>query len=178
MANVSYRLISQSLDFYKEGKISPIRPLSVVKSADLVQGLRSLQRGLHMGKLIVKVPGRSDQSLVAKSRRHAEFSPDLSYILVGGLGGIGRAIAIWMTEQGARHLTFLSRSAGLSSQDQSFRQELEHMGCKVVMARADVTKINDVEDAIKASPCHIGGVLQLSMVIRVRYISELTCKKA
>jgi len=32
---------------------------------------------------------------------------DASYLLVGDLGGIGRAVASWMVEKGARHLVFL-----------------------------------------------------------------------
>jgi hypothetical protein len=139
----------------------------VTEGVNIHEAFRSLQRGLHIGKIVVKMPGTSERSLIAKSRRRAQFSPKLSYILVGGLGGVGRAIAIWMIEQGARNLTFLSRSAGSTIQDQSFRHELETLGCQVVMAKGSVTNVDDVRDAIKASPCRIGGVLQLSMALRV-----------
>ncbi|OBT45611.1 Type I Iterative Polyketide synthase (PKS) [Pseudogymnoascus sp. WSF 3629] len=35
---------------------------------------------------------------------------DASYLLVGGLGGLGRAIARWMMQHGAKNIIFLSRS--------------------------------------------------------------------
>lgn len=35
------------------------------------------------------------------------------YLFVGGLGGVGRAIALWMIEQGARYVLVVSRNAAL-----------------------------------------------------------------
>lgn len=106
-------------------------------------------------------------SLVTKSRHQFRLSPNLSYILIGGLGGVGRAIATWMVERGARNLVFFSRSAGSSSQDQSFARELEIQGCNVVLKKGDATSMDDVKALIHDSPSPVGGILQLSMVIRV-----------
>lgn len=44
--------------------------------------------------------------------RTVSFSPDASYILVGGTGGLGRPMSTWMVEHGTADLTFLSRHAG------------------------------------------------------------------
>ena len=54
------------------------------------------------------------RDLQAKPSRlvRATFNPKAAYLLVGGLGGLGRAVSLWMAERGARHLTYLSRSAG------------------------------------------------------------------
>ena len=38
------------------------------------------------------------------------LSADASYLLTGGLGGVGCALARWMVEQGARHLIIASRN--------------------------------------------------------------------
>lgn len=123
-----------------------------------------------MGKLLVRMPEISERGLISKSRCRSTFSPSLSYILVGGLGGIGRAIATWMIERGARNLVFLSRSAGATSQDQSFRHELELQGSTVIMIKCDVTIQQQVQAAIHACPAPVGGILQLSMIVRVSLI--------
>jgi hypothetical protein len=157
----------QVLNLYEQGKISPIRPLKVVLSTDVQDTFRNLQQGLHMGKLVMKMVEAPKQGLVAKSRCSLMFSAELSYLLVGGLGGIGRAIASWMVDRGARNIAFLSRSAGTTSQDQSFLHELELQGCTVVMIKGDVAILEDVKAAMHALPSPIGGVLQLSMVLRV-----------
>lgn len=167
MTNFRKRLIHQVLNLYEEGKISPIRPLKVVSSTKTLEAFRDLQQGLHMGKLVVKMPEASDKGLIAKTRCNLRFSSELSYFLVGGLGGIGRAIATWMVDRGARNLVFFSRSAGTTNQDQSFLHELELQGCTVIMIKGDVTALGEVQAAMHACPRSIGGVLQLSMIVRV-----------
>lgn len=164
-----FRLTREVVNLYEEGKISPIRPQRVLSSADTLEAFRCLQRGLHMGKLLVEMPGPESfkEGFVTKSKYQLHLSPELSYILVGGLGGVGRAIATWMVERGARNLVFFSRSAGTSSQDQSFARELEVQGCNVVLVRGDVTSMEDVQGMILDTPSPVGGILQLSMIVRV-----------
>jgi NAD(P)-dependent dehydrogenase (short-subunit alcohol dehydrogenase family) len=36
------------------------------------------------------------------------MNPNATFVIVGGLGGIGRATARWMADQGAKHLILLS----------------------------------------------------------------------
>jgi len=88
-------------------------------------------------------------------------------LLSGGIGGLGRALATWMVERGARHLIFLSRSAGVSEESKSLSDELESMGCSITMVKGGVDNIEDVKKAIEASFRPIKGVFQLAMVQRV-----------
>lgn len=46
------------------------------------------------------------------ARQGFSFRAEVSYLLVGGLGGLGRSIAMWMVENWAKHLIFLSRGGG------------------------------------------------------------------
>jgi hypothetical protein len=52
-------------------------------------------------------PATSDGSSTAP----VTFRDGACYLLVGDIGGLGRAIATWMVENGARHIMFISRSA-------------------------------------------------------------------
>ncbi|GKZ95652.1 type I Iterative Polyketide synthase (PKS) [Aspergillus niger] len=81
-----------------------------------------------------------------------------------------------MVEKGARHLVLLSRSAGTSARDQSFVHELEIQGCTVVLVKADVSVLEDVMSAIRSCPRPIGGILQLSMVLRDQFVQNMTHK--
>lgn len=155
------------MDLYEEGKISPIRPLKTFEACDIKEAFRYMQNGLHIGKILIRIPQSANGLDVARSRRNVAISPDLAYVLIGGLGGIGQTLATWMVEKGARHLVFLSRSAGTSARDQSFVHELEIQGCTVVLVKADVSVLEDVMTAIRSCPRPIGGILQLSMVLRV-----------
>ncbi|KAB8251287.1 KR domain-containing protein [Aspergillus flavus] len=107
------------------------------------------------------------------SQHHVEFSPDASYLLVGGLGGVGRAISTWMVENGARHLTYLSRSAGTSPADKAFIKELQELGCSVECVRGSVAIIEDVRKAITRCRMPLKGVFQMSLSLEDRPFPDM-----
>ena len=109
-----------------------------------------------------------DTGKIPSTSRYNPFKLDsnASYLLAGGLGGIGRSLAAWMVEQGARHLTFLSRSGG-SPENDLFFAELKSMNCSVTIAAGLVDNMGDLRKAIASSPKPIKGVIHLAMALRV-----------
>lgn len=172
------RLFHKSIELFEQGKIHPIRPLKIVVPTEVEKAFRDMQQGLHMGKIAVKMNHNPVEFVPRRTRQQFSLSPDASYLLVGGLGGIGRAIATWMVEKGARQLIFLSRSAGESDMDQAFFQELYVQGCLAIPVKGNVAILDDVKRAVAASPKPICGVLQLSMVLRVRKAFSFFCPAA
>lgn len=96
------------------------------------------------------------------------FDPEASYIVTGGMGGLGRAICSWMAERGARFITAISRSAGRSSSDKSFIAEMQSMRCVLTPVAGNIQDSSVVESAIAQSPKPVKGVIHLAMVLRVR----------
>lgn len=95
------------------------------------------------------------------------FRQEVSYLLVGGFGGLGHSIATWMVEHGARNLVFLSRTAS-SPENNAFIAELKgYPGCTVTTISGDVSKYGDVSKAIESATAPVAGVMQLSLVLRV-----------
>ncbi|MEO8816118.1 MAG: type I polyketide synthase [Mycobacterium sp.] len=68
---------------------------------------------------------------------------DASYLITGGLGAVGGAVAGWLVERGARHLVLMGRSAP-SKAAQATLDALRAAGAEVTVARGDVTKPDDV----------------------------------
>lgn len=64
--------------------------------------MRFMQKGSHIGKVAVTFPDNSEELPAQSSDQSFVFREDASYLFVGGLGGLGQAIAIWMAESGAR----------------------------------------------------------------------------
>lgn len=126
-----------------------------------------MQKGQHIGKIVVKMP--SDYSQLPTSNAHNQFSlrSDVSYLLVGGLGGLGQSISTWMVENGARHLIYLSRSGGKREDDVALVTELNAQGCTVQIIVGSVAKVDDVQRVINEAHFPIAGVIQMSMVLRV-----------
>ncbi|KAI1101771.1 hypothetical protein F4804DRAFT_334979 [Jackrogersella minutella] len=162
------RLLNTFVDFYKQGLLHPIEPIATFGAKQISRAFRHLEDGDHLGKVTVSFP-TPDSCMSIESvpqRRHIAFDPSATYLLVGGVGGLGRSIATWMVEHGARSLTFLSRSAGLSEVSKSLFLELESMGCSVTVAAGRVDCMDDVQRAIHLSKSPIKGVIQLAMVLR------------
>ncbi|PGH11308.1 hypothetical protein AJ79_04924 [Helicocarpus griseus UAMH5409] len=110
-----------------------------------------------------------DSSSLPMAREHKiTFKPNVTYLLVGGLGGIGRAVSIWMIENGARYLAFLSRSAGVSAEDKAFIESLEFQGCNVIVEAGSIANMDDLLRLIGKCQAPIAGVLHMSMVLRAK----------
>lgn len=152
---------------YRQGHIQPIRPVALFPASEIEQSFRYLQKGDHIGKAVVTLP--EDVSRIPSSPRATAFTldPEASYLLTGGTGGLGRSLATWMVERGARHLIFLSRSAGLGDSDKDFFAELKTMDCSVTPVAGKVQDPDDLKKAISKATKPIKGVVHLAMVLRV-----------
>ncbi len=86
---------------------------------------------------------------------------DVTYLIAGGLGGLGLLVAGWMIEQGAQHLVLLSRRSPDALTAEKLAQ-LKKSGCSVTVERADVSDldaITQVCDRINRSPYPLAGVI-------------------
>ncbi|KAL4963771.1 KR-domain-containing protein [Aspergillus stella-maris] len=110
----------------------------------------------------------------ATSPESIQFRPDCSYLLVGGLGGLGRMISTWMVENGARNIIFFSRSAKEGPETTPYFDELRSQGCTVTPFAGSVTKPSDVEEAVKQATAPVAGVIQMSAVMRDNLMSQMT----
>jgi hypothetical protein len=176
MLMTGHRTLQQTLAFIAEGKLKPITPITQFDAVDVKHAFRHLQGGDHIGKLILNMPDDHDTLMPVMDYHPMTFRHDVAYFLVGGVGGLGRSLAIWLIERGARHLVFLSRSAGVSQESLHLAVELESMGCSVTMVSGSVNEMGDIKKASSASPLPIKGVFQLAMVQRVGYLLRVACE--
>jgi hypothetical protein len=75
-----------------------------------------------------------------------------------------------MVENGARHLVYLSRTAGESEEDQSFLEKLRMQGAHPICVVGDVSRRIDVEHAVSKCTKPLAGILQISMNLSVSVI--------
>lgn len=122
------RLLELLLEHYLKGDLKPITPITTFDAENIEEAFKYMQKGSHIGKVVIKFP-QEDTLPLAPTIPLPEFHSDATYVVVGGLGGLGKAIAGWMASHGAKNLMFLSRSAGKSLEDQDFFKELNMIGC-------------------------------------------------
>ena len=160
------RLMELMLDLYVQGHLKPVHPMTVFDATEVEDAFRYMQQGTHIGKIVVRLPAHEKTLPWTPAAPIPSFRGDRSYLLVGGMGGLGRAIAMWMATYGAKHIIFLSRSAGKGDDDPAFIEELELMGCTVQTFSGDVSDENLVNHIVATAPMPIAGVMQMAMILR------------
>ena len=160
-------LLRRIVEFYEQGHIKPIKPMKTFEAAHIEDAMRYMQKGSHIGKIVVTFPDDPMELEATSAQRGLVLRPDVSYLSIGGLGGLGRSIASWMVERGARHLIFFSRSAGSVTKEDPYIKELAARGCSVQTFSGSISNLADVEKVVSSAAKPIAGVLQASMVLNV-----------
>ncbi|KJZ78545.1 hypothetical protein HIM_01936 [Hirsutella minnesotensis 3608] len=174
------RLLRSMMDFFRDGHIQAIPIDKTFPGSKMQEAFQHMQQGTHIGKIVLEFREPTSRELtlgqirLGGSSTAAVLDSSASYLLVGGLGGLGRSVAVWMVQHGARHLTFLSRSAGTSDRDRLFVEEVQSMGCEVHLIRGSVTKVADVARAVAESSRPLKGVLQMTMVLHDQAWRKMT----
>lgn len=142
----------------------------VFNSSASREAFQAASAGEATEKVVLQPPAQAERKDLPMSHTDTglRFRADAAYLLVGGLGGLGRALSTWMVENGARQLIYLSRSAAEGPSTTPFLDELRSQGCQVKMMAGSVDSREDVERAVKMAEGPVAGVLQMSMVLRVR----------
>ncbi len=109
----------------------------------------------------------------ALPRAPLALASDGSYLIAGGLGGLGREIATWMLAAGAGHVLLLSRS----DDKDGFARRVDPAGRRLSFARADVTDFESVKRAValcgtKLPP--LRGVINCAAVLDDGILGDLT----
>lgn len=89
------RALEQIVKLYEDGHIHPIRPITSFDAVNVEDAFRYMQQGQHVGKIVIKFP-QQDALPLAPTVPEPSFKGDSSYLLVGGTGGLRKAIASWM----------------------------------------------------------------------------------
>jgi NADPH:quinone reductase-like Zn-dependent oxidoreductase/ubiquinone/menaquinone biosynthesis C-methylase UbiE len=106
--------LSELVGLVQRKVIVPIRPVTTLSISQLAIGLRKLQSGQNVGKIVVTMG--PDDSVLAECPPTLNvpsgqlLRPDATYLITGGTGGIGRSLASWMVLNGARSVVLLGRS--------------------------------------------------------------------
>jgi len=102
---------------------------------------------------------------------------DATYILVGGMGGIGRALAVKLLEWGAKNLVFLSRSGATTPAASDLIKLLQTSGAVVKVMKCDIGDIEQLESAVKEITQQlpsIKGMFHLGMIMRSALFENMT----
>jgi acyl transferase domain-containing protein/acyl carrier protein/phospholipid N-methyltransferase len=143
-------------------------PYSVFPIAEAVQAFRTMQQAKHIGKIVITQP------LLEQARIQA----DGTYLITGGLGGLGLLVAEWLVQQGAKCLVLISRheSEAATQQIQSWKQA----GIEVVKALIDVAEQSQLVQlltTLEQSLPPIRGIIHAAGVLEDAMLQQQTWEK-
>ncbi len=107
------------------------------------------------------------------------FKTDATYLITGGMGGLGLTIAQWMIAQGSRHLALMGRSAPSETAQKAIAQ-MEATGARIMVVLADVSQSLQVAQAlqtVKASMPSVKGIIHSAAVLDDGILLQLNQKR-
>ena len=153
---------------FQEGSLTPL-PVHSFKLEEAPSAFRYMAQAKHIGKIVLVQDARPKPSQLPVA-----FRSDATYLITGGLGGLGLLLAAWMAGRGARHLVLMGRT-GASAAAREAIDKLLQTGVEIVVAEADVSRRQDVARVLAdigatASPLrgvmHCAGVLDDGVLLR------------
>ncbi len=139
--------------------------------AEILGGDGEDQVALHDGQRFVARLERQD----VEPADQPVFQPDATYLITGGLGGLGLHLAEWMTSRGARHLVLIGRGAP-SEEAQGAISRMAQAGAQIAVLSADVAVAEDVKgviDHIRAGMPPLRGVIHAAGVLSDRTLLDM-----
>ncbi|KAK8061768.1 polyketide synthase [Apiospora phragmitis] len=170
------RILKQCVALYQAGSISLLGAATTHGPTELDQSLLHAARtDMGSGRNIL-VYDDSASFCLKPGSRPLSFNPDATYLLVGCLGGIGRQVALWMAERGAKHIAFVSRTGTTKPVARETVEALQGRGVDVSVLRANVTVLAELKDAVaQIDPAFpVRGVLSAASVLMDSVFSNMT----
>jgi NADPH:quinone reductase-like Zn-dependent oxidoreductase/SAM-dependent methyltransferase/NADP-dependent 3-hydroxy acid dehydrogenase YdfG len=144
----------------RSGELDPL-PARVFPLERVQEAFRCMAQGKHIGKIVVTHPPSSE------SNDGDRVTAEATYLIAGGLTGLGLRAAQWLVDRGARHLALFGRSApGVEAE--SVLAELAERGVEVLVGRADVadrTGLAGFLDDVRGAMPPIRGIVQSTGVL-------------
>ncbi|HEX8113348.1 MAG TPA: SDR family oxidoreductase, partial [Kofleriaceae bacterium] len=139
-------LLHEVVGLVEGGTIAPL-PWRAFPISQAQDAFRHIARAQHIGKVVLTFPDPGARLSPAAATASGRFRTDASYLITGGLGGLGLAVAEWMVEHGARHLALVGRRGPQGAALDAIAR-LERVGARVLALDADVSQPAEVDPLI------------------------------
>ena len=95
------------------------------------------------------------------------LSENATYVVIGGLGGLGRHVCKWLVDQGAKHITVISRSGPKSDAAAAANAVIKAKGASLMVIQADACNesalFHAFDEVRQQRP--IKGLINMAMVL-------------
>ncbi|MGR9105452.1 MAG: amino acid adenylation domain-containing protein [Gammaproteobacteria bacterium] len=156
--SLSSTILNQVTAAFDRGELQPL-PCRAFPMRSALEAFRCMQRARHFGKIVLTLPTLpldEDGTLI-----HS----DGSYLVTGGLGGIGSHVARWLVAQGARQLVLAGRHGADAPEAEALLNDLRQQGATVLPVQADVGQAAEAEKLIEYCPLPLRGIFHAAGLV-------------
>ena len=158
-------LLEEVVRDLEAGVLEPL-PHTVRDLAEAEDAFRLMAGGRYIGRIVLALdePGYP----VAPRRDESPFRADGTYLITGGLGGLGLSLAAHMAGRGARHLVLASRRGAPRPDEEAALRALRRTGVEVRTARCDVARGGDLArllTRVRAAMPPLRGIVHAAMAL-------------
>ncbi len=147
-----------------------LRPLlhRVFRADEIVEAFRLMQHSSHIGKIVIDVSKPPSRRRVAhKTAPKLALATGATYLIAGGLGGLGLKTAAWLAERGAKNLVLTSRSGVPTEEGVAAIADLTARGVAIQCRACDVADAGAVAALVSSLPYErpLRGIVHAAMVL-------------
>jgi polyketide synthase 5 len=154
----------------------PMPEITHYPMADTATAIRVMGAAEHTGKLVLDVPHVGRSSVVMPPEQAPAFRGDGSYIITGGLGGLGLFLAEKMASAGAGRIVLSSRSQPTQKALETI-ELVRAIGSDVVAECGDIAEAGTAERLVAiatATGLPLRGVLHAAAVVEDATLPNIT----
>ena len=122
------------LAWIEDGTLN-LLPVQTFSLDDASAAFRYMAQAKHIGKIALS------------HYQNGAVRSDATYLITGGLGGLGLMVARWLVEKGARHLALMGRHAPSDEAGKTL-DSLRAMQAQIEVIQGDVSVEADVQDVL------------------------------
>ena len=172
-------VLDETFKLLHDGILHVPSPVTVYPVGEVENAFRLMQQGKHRGKIVLSFSEEDKvmAPILYRAKASLTLDPGATYLIVGGLGGLGRSLAKEFVASGARHLAFISRSGDTNPEARTLVVDLAAQGAQVKVLCADVADpesfLASMKECAQRLP-PIKGVIQMAMVLRDTIIENMS----
>jgi phthiocerol/phenolphthiocerol synthesis type-I polyketide synthase C len=172
---LSRQVLAQMLRLLEAGVYAPL-PYRVFPRQRVGEAFRHMQRSRHLGKIVLDMtlPG---EAAIPRALEAIAVDSEATYLVTGGLGGLGLQLAMRLAAHGARRLVLVSRVGTPKSDAQPLLEALTASGVEVRATACDVSDeaaVTALIGKLRAKGHRLKGVIHAAAVFDDAAVADQT----
>lgn len=165
-------VLADVLRAFESGAFTPL-PYRSFGPDEAVSAFRLMQASGHVGKVLLQPKDPAAVRVTEPALGEYGACAERAHLVVGGMGGLGREVAQWLIDAGARRVVLMGRRAEPDAATAADIDRWTRRGAEVRVVACDVSDATQVAAAL-AQIGPLAGVVHSAMVLEDMPLAALT----